>query len=148
MKTPVWCRKKAAEVGSACAQVVEELLSGEYALHHLRSAQGVLGLAGRGDELAAARLEDACRRALAAGEVSYRTIKAILTSTAERPLPAPEPAASPVRRSSGATGYLRGPQAFIPAPPPEAAADHSAAAPQREEQAGTVVAFRPRTRAS
>jgi hypothetical protein len=74
MRTPTWCRRRAVEVGHAVAAVVDDLLAGG-ALHHLCAAQGVLGLAERHDP---ARVDAACRRALEAGDPSYRTIKGIL----------------------------------------------------------------------
>lgn len=64
MRTPTWCRRRAAELGPSVAAVVDELLA-EPVLHRLRSAQGVLRLADRHD---AARLDAACARALAVGD--------------------------------------------------------------------------------
>jgi hypothetical protein len=46
MRTPSWCRKKAAGIGPACAALIGGLLE-ENALYRLRAAQGVLGLADR-----------------------------------------------------------------------------------------------------
>ncbi|WP_302832242.1 hypothetical protein [Streptomyces sp. GbtcB7] len=43
MKTPVWCRTQASEIGDACREVVDQLLEVN-ALYRLRAAQGVLGL--------------------------------------------------------------------------------------------------------
>ena len=74
MRTPTWCRHRAIEVGHSVAAVVDELLAGG-ALHHLRAAQGVIGLAERHDPV---RVDAACRRALQVGDPSYRTIKGIL----------------------------------------------------------------------
>lgn len=79
MRTPTWCRHRAIEVGHAVAAVVDELLAGG-ALHHLRAAQGVIGLAERHDP---ARVDAACRRALEAGDPSYRTVKGILAATTD-----------------------------------------------------------------
>jgi transposase len=76
MRTPTWCRHRAAELGHHVAAVVDELLSGG-ALHHLRAAQGVIGLAERHDP---ARVNAACHRALQAGDPSYRTVKGILAA--------------------------------------------------------------------
>jgi transposase len=103
-RTPVWCRKRAAEVGPACVAVIEELLAGN-ALHNLRSAQGVLGLADRHE---AARLEAACAKALAADDPSYRTIKGILAA-------APDLAAQAADGTGdgGAAAFLRGPQGLF-----------------------------------
>lgn len=56
MRTPVWCRTQAAEVGDACRTVVNQLLEVN-ALYQLRAAQGILGLKTKyGDT----RLEAAC----------------------------------------------------------------------------------------
>jgi len=43
-RNPVWCRRRAAELGPSVAELVETLLA-LHALHHLRAAQGVLALA-------------------------------------------------------------------------------------------------------
>ncbi|MGH9282746.1 MAG: Mu transposase domain-containing protein [Acidimicrobiales bacterium] len=83
-KTPAWCRGRSREIGPSCAEVIGELL-GVNVLHRLRAAQGILGLATRHGP---ARLEAACRRAIEAGDPSYRTVKGILAAGAEA---APEP---------------------------------------------------------
>jgi len=80
MRTPSWCRHRASELGPAVTALVGELL-GEQALHRLRSAQGVVGLAERYGE---ARLDAACALALSAGDPSYRTVKGILAAGRER----------------------------------------------------------------
>jgi transposase len=79
MRTPLWCRRRAAEIGEGAVAVVAELLS-VHALHRLRSAQGVVGLA---DRYAAERVDLACRRALMAGDPAYRTIRGILAAGLE-----------------------------------------------------------------
>lgn len=79
MRTPVWCRRRAAEIGRSVEAVVAELLR-ENALHRLRSAQGVIGLAER---YPVERVELACRRALTVGDPSYRTIRGILAAGTE-----------------------------------------------------------------
>src|SRR5271166_2737471 len=43
MKSPTWCRHTTAEVGPACEAVITEFMR-DNAIHHLRSARGVLGL--------------------------------------------------------------------------------------------------------
>lgn len=86
MRTPTWCRRRAAELGASVAQVVGELLEGQ-ALHHLRSAQGVISLAERHG---ADRLEAACRRALSVGDPRYRTVKGILVAGTEAEGTTPE----------------------------------------------------------
>ena len=83
MRTPTWCRRRASELGAHVTVVVAELLT-DNALHHLRAAQGVIGLA---DRHGADRLDDACRRALDVGDPTYRTIKGILTTAPSDPTP-------------------------------------------------------------
>jgi hypothetical protein len=102
-RTPAWCRKRAGELGAAVGEVVEELLAGG-ALHHLRAAQGILALAERHG---AERLERACRRAQAAGDPSYRTIKGILGAGLEA---AAIPVSPPPRR---VPAYLHGAPALL-----------------------------------
>ncbi len=79
MRTPTWCRERAEQTGPTTAAVVADLLDGP-ALHRLRSAQGILGLAGKYSD---ARLEAACRKAAEAGDPSYRTIRNILAAGLE-----------------------------------------------------------------
>ena len=79
MRTPVWCRKRAAELGESVAEVVDALLEVN-ALHRLRSAQGVVRLA---DRYGSERLGAACARALSVGDPSYRTVKGILVAGTE-----------------------------------------------------------------
>lgn len=76
MRTPTWCRRRAAELGASVTEAVAELLEIN-ALHRLRSAQGVVGLA---DRYSPERVEAACARAIAVGDVSYKTIKGILAA--------------------------------------------------------------------
>ncbi len=103
MKTPIWCRKTAAEVGPACEAVITEFMA-DNAIHHLRSAQGVLGLR---DKHGIERLDAACARALAVGDPSYRTIKGILVAGTEHAGNEPASGAAP---TVGA--FLRGPGHF------------------------------------
>jgi transposase len=79
MRTPAWCRKRAAELGPAVVEVMASLLEVN-ALHRLRSAQGVVRLA---DKYSPERLDAACARALAVGDPSYRTVKGILAAGTE-----------------------------------------------------------------
>jgi len=66
--------------------VIAELLS-ENALFRLRAAQGMLGLAdGHGES----RLELACAKAIAVGDLDYRTIKGILAAGLEADPPPPK----------------------------------------------------------
>jgi transposase len=107
MRTPSWCRKKAAEIGPACAALIDGLLA-ENALYRLRAAQGVLHLA---DKHQPGRLEGACAKAAAAGDPSYRTVKGILAAGTEA---APVPAAA---GDGGAPAFLHGPEALFAAGP-------------------------------
>jgi transposase len=99
MRTPTWCRRRAAEIGPAASAVIGELLA-QNALFRLRAAQGVLGLA---DKHNPDRLEAACTKATAAGDPSYRTIKGILAAGTET-----TPAARP-GGDAGAPAHLHGP---------------------------------------
>jgi len=102
MRTPSWCRHRAAECGPAVAKLVEGLLS-EQALHRLRSAQGVIHLADRYGE---GRLETACALALEVGDPSYRTVKGILAAGREQL--AAEPDLTPT-----APAHLHGPESLF-----------------------------------
>jgi hypothetical protein len=114
MKTPIWCRTQASEIGDACREVVDQLLEVN-ALYRLRAAQGVLGLRKKyGDT----RLEAACARAIAVGDPSYRTVKGILVAGTETD---PEPETS---GDAGAAAFLHGPQGlFGSVAPPDTAED-------------------------
>jgi transposase len=103
MRTPTWCRRRAAEIGPACRQVVATLLE-VGALYRLRSAQGVLGLA---DKHSPSRLEAACARAIAVGDPSYRTVKGILAAGAETDPPGVSTG------DAGAAAHLHGPDALF-----------------------------------
>jgi hypothetical protein len=107
MRTPSWCRRRAAEIGPACAALIGGLLE-DNALYRLRAAQGVLGLADRHQP---GRLEAACAKAAAAGDPSYRTVKGILAAGTEA---AP---ATPPAGDSGAPAFLHGPEALFAAGP-------------------------------
>jgi hypothetical protein len=94
MRTPVWCRTRAEAIGEHVSELVTGLLASG-ALHHLRAAQGILGLV---DRYGADRLDAACARALEVGDPTYRTVKGILavvTIDAD-PSARPRPVASPI----------------------------------------------------
>jgi transposase len=99
MRTPVWCRTRAAEIGPNCVAVIAGLLEVDV-LHRLRAAQGVVGLA---TKHGAARLDAACAKAIAAGDPTYRTVKGILAVGAEAD---PTP---PATGDGGAAAHLHGP---------------------------------------
>ncbi|MFJ2781851.1 MULTISPECIES: Mu transposase domain-containing protein [unclassified Kitasatospora] len=99
MRTPIWCRTQAAEVGDACGMVIGQLLEVN-AIYRLRAAQGVIALRKKyGDS----RLEAACAKAMTVGDPSYRTIKGILIADTETD---PEPETG----NAGAAAFLHGPQ--------------------------------------
>lgn len=79
MRTPFWCRKRAGELGEHVAALIDDLLEIN-ALHRLRAAQGVIGLAERFDP---ERVDAACRRAIEVGDPNYRTVKGILAAGTE-----------------------------------------------------------------
>ncbi len=106
MRTPVWCRRRAAEIGPSVVGVVAELLSVN-ALHRLRSAQGVVGLAER---YSSERLDRACRRALEVGDPSYRTIRGVLVAGTETDGPAE------VGTVPAAPAHLHGPDRLFAIP--------------------------------
>ncbi|WP_310437542.1 IS21 family transposase [Streptomyces sp. 3330] len=104
MKTPIWCRSQASEVGDACREVIDQLLEVN-ALYRLRAAQGVLGLRKKyGDR----RLEAACAKAVSVGDPSYRTIKGILVAGTESE-------AEPETGDAGAAAFLHGPEGLFAA---------------------------------
>ncbi|MDF3294271.1 hypothetical protein P3G67_34735 [Streptomyces sp. RB6PN23] len=104
MRTPIWCRGQASQVGDACRDVIEQLLEVN-ALYRLRAAQGVLGLR---KEHGDTRLEAACRKAIAVGDPTYRTVKGILIAGTETD---PEPETS----DAGAAAFLHGPEGLFAA---------------------------------
>ncbi|MDX6622033.1 MAG: hypothetical protein QOK36_4419 [Gaiellales bacterium] len=79
MRTPVWCRRRAAELGESVSVVVAALFEVN-ALHRLRSVQGVIRLA---DKYSPERLDAACARAITVGDPSYKTVKGILAAGTE-----------------------------------------------------------------
>jgi hypothetical protein len=74
MKDPIWCRAQADAIGEFCKQVIE-ILFGDKVLDKLRAAQGVVGLS---EKYGKARLNAACKRAIAYKSINYTTIKNIL----------------------------------------------------------------------
>jgi hypothetical protein len=100
MRTPTWCRHRAAEVGPGTVAVIDDLLAVN-ALFRLRAAQGVLGLADK-KGVGPGRLEAACVKAIAVGDPSYRTVKGILAAGTETE---PSP---PAAGDGGAAAFLHG----------------------------------------
>jgi transposase len=99
MRTPAWCRRRAAELGEAVAEVVAAIMEVN-ALYRLRQAQGVVRLA---DRYEPERLDAACRRALEAGDPSYKTVKGILAAGAELD-------GAAAQRPPSAPAHLHGPE--------------------------------------
>jgi hypothetical protein len=97
MRSPTWCRDTAAGIGPGTATLIGELLAVN-ALHRLRAAQGVLGLAGpHGPK----RLEAACaKRSRSATRATARSRASC--SLAPRPTRPPEPRRSTHRRTCAA----------------------------------------------
>jgi hypothetical protein len=92
-----WCRSQALAIGPACTQLIERLLA-DRIVERLRAAQGVLRLAER---YGTARLEAACRRALAHDSPFYRTVKTILAGGFDQhPLATAAPSAPPYARGA------------------------------------------------
>lgn len=106
MRNPTWCRNEASKIGPATAAVIDELME-HTAIHRLRSAQGIIGLAGR-PGIGPDRLEAACARALAVGDPRYRTIKGILAVHAETP-----PAEPTAGAAADTPAFLRGPEQLL-----------------------------------
>lgn len=84
MRDPTWCRKQAAEIGEHCLGVIEHLFA-DKVLDNLRAAQGILSLA---KKYGNARVNAACKRAIAFQSLRYMTIKQTLANGLEYdPLP-------------------------------------------------------------
>lgn len=101
MRTPAWCRRRAAEVGTATASVVDELLE-QGGLTRLREVQALLRLL---DKYDAARLEAACAIA-ATADGRMKTVRNILLAGLDRRQLELLPATS-------AGAFLHGPEAIV-----------------------------------
>ena len=102
-KDPQWCLRQASKMGPGVFEAVLSLIS-QHALHHLRQAQGIIGL---GERYGSTRLNAACERAARYGEVRYRTIKMILEKGLDRMAFVPHVDVSTV------PGFLRGPEEIL-----------------------------------
>jgi hypothetical protein len=107
-RSPDWCREQARTMGPAVGQVVGELLT-SHALHHLRQCQGIIGLA---EKYGAARLDAACRVAIAFGDPAYRTVRNLLEKGLEGQAPLPLPNSS---SAAEVAAFLHGPQRLFTA---------------------------------
>ncbi|MGH9157849.1 MAG: IS21 family transposase [Acidimicrobiales bacterium] len=103
MRNPMWCRRRAGELGDSVTAVIASLLEVN-ALHRLRSAQGVVRLA---DKYSPERLDAACARAIAVGDPSYRTVKGILAAGTE------SEGAAEADGVPAAPAHLHGPQGLF-----------------------------------
>ena len=104
----------AATISAATAKLVEAILASRpHPEHAYRACLGIMSLARRyGDE----RVEAACVRALAAGAISYSSVKSILAENLDRlPLPAAEAVPPPTEHDN-----LRGPGYYADAEEKEA----------------------------
>ena len=95
-------RAKAAQIGPGCLALVEARMSAGNALAVFRSVAGIVGLA---EHHPPETVDRACRIALAAGDPSWRTVRALVLNGA------PEPPERP-QGDNHAPGILRGPAAF------------------------------------
>jgi len=110
-RNPVWCRSQATGLGPHVAELVQGLLAVQ-ALHRLRSAQGIIGLAGKHG---AQRVDLACQLALAAGDPTYRTVRGILAAGTETTASTADPGSpgSPGAASVGTPAHLHGPDGLL-----------------------------------
>jgi len=110
MKDAQWCIKQANKIGVHCEQVIQQLLS-DSVVDYLRSVQGIIGLQKKyGD----ARLEAACRRALAFESAYYKTIKSILQKGLEYdPLPEQEAFDALAEAYTGKGRFCRNPSNLL-----------------------------------
>jgi transposase len=97
-RTPDWYRSRASLIGNSTRESIDALL-GEHAFHYLRQCQGILRL---GEKYGPDRLEQACTRANAFGDPTYRTVKTILERGLDKEMVLLEPV-----RQTGA--FLHGP---------------------------------------
>jgi hypothetical protein len=79
MRTPTWCRTRAAEIGGHTTAVIADLL----ALNALFRLPPPRACSASPTRTPPERLEAACGKALAVGDPTYRTIKGILAAGAE-----------------------------------------------------------------
>jgi len=104
--TPQRLIRWAAQAGEATARVVETILTSR--AHPQQGFRACLGIMRLGRRYGDLRLEAACRRALAIGACSYKSIESILKHDLDRqPLPAPPRGATVIDHDNirGATYY-------------------------------------------
>jgi transposase len=104
--TPQRLIRRAAQTGTATAQVVETILATRP--HPQQGFRSCLGIMRLGKSYGAERLEAACQRAITLGACSYKSLESMLKHDLDRqPLPA-TPAATPAITH----GNIRGPQYY------------------------------------
>jgi len=101
LRTPAWCRRRAAELGPEVAALVDEMLAEPAPLSRLRQAQGLVRLA---ESHPRERLDAACRRAREA-DGSLRTVRNLLLQ--------PPPADDGRTHQSDAGAFLHGEQTLL-----------------------------------
>jgi len=74
MRTPTYCRSRAAQIGPETETLISRILS-EHAMRNLRKAQAILRLA---EKYGPERMEGAAQRSLVFDNLQYRSIKRIL----------------------------------------------------------------------
>ena len=95
MAVPTWCREKAAEFGPHTEKLISNILS-DHAMRNLRKAQAILRLG----EKYGSHLEAACERALAYGNLRYKSLVFILEQgLAQSESPSPVKPLSPLGQS-------------------------------------------------
>jgi len=110
MQNPEWCLKTAHEIGPECEHLVAQLLA-DHVLDRLHAVQGILQLQ---KKYGAARLNAACRRAVAFQSPYYRTVKSILSNGAEySPLPLEEAFDTLAETYTGKGRYSRHPSTVL-----------------------------------
>jgi hypothetical protein len=72
--TPIYCRKKAQEIGPQTEALIQKILS-DHAVRNLRKAQAILRLAERYGQTS---MEAAAKRALFFGNFHYRSLRTFL----------------------------------------------------------------------
>ena len=96
LRTPAFCRLQAQEVGPACTQIIEALLTSR-PVDKLRAAQSLIGARDRyTDDL----LEAACARAFAFGDPSWQRVKKILQAGVLASQPAEAAVDTPIADST------------------------------------------------
>ncbi len=97
--TPERLIRWASETGKSTAELVTAILATK--LHPQQGFNSCLGLVTLAKKFGKERVEAACKRALAIGGISYKSVKSILeTGLDKKPLPEPRTAAPKIRHSN------------------------------------------------